>query len=165
MNYIGSKYSLLDFIHKTISNVTGYENGDNCVFADLFAGTGIVGASYRKKGYNVISNDIQYYSYVINKYLIEDSENIENSFGIEIQRSVAKEAYDRIITERNDITKTKIIVSDSKTCNMNIILESEGLDKVQFVILHPPYWDIIKFSENPNDLSNCNSINDFLNAF
>lgn len=49
MNYIGSKYSLLDFIHKTISNVTGYENGDNCVFADLFAGTGIVGASYRKK--------------------------------------------------------------------------------------------------------------------
>lgn len=97
--------------------------------------------------------------------IIEAQRMGRNSIGIEIQRSVAKEAYDRIITERNDITKTKIIVSDSKTCNMNIILESEGLDKVQFVILHPPYWDIIKFSENPNDLSNCNSINDFLNAF
>lgn len=93
MNYIGSKYSLLDFIHKTISNVTGYENGDNCVFADLFAGTGIVGASYRKKGYNVISNDIQYYSYVINKYLIEDSENIENSLLEKLNSLEGKEGF------------------------------------------------------------------------
>ena len=70
MNYIGSKYSLLDFIHRTISDVTGYKPGDDYIFADLFAGTGVVGASYRKEGCKVISNDIQYYSYVINKYLI-----------------------------------------------------------------------------------------------
>lgn len=68
MNYIGSKYSLLDFIHRTISDVTGYKSGDDYIFADLFAGTGVVGASYRKEGCKVISNDIQYYSYVINKY-------------------------------------------------------------------------------------------------
>lgn len=43
------------------------------------AGTGVVGASYRKEGCKVISNDIQYYSYVINKYLIEGSENIDES--------------------------------------------------------------------------------------
>jgi len=30
------------------------------------------------------------------------------------------------------------------------------------LILHPPYWDIIKFSDNPNDLSNASSINNFL---
>ena len=79
MNYIGSKYSLLDFIHRTISDVTGYKPGDDYIFADLFAGTGVVGASYRKEGCKVISNDIQYYSYVINKYLIEGSENIDES--------------------------------------------------------------------------------------
>ena len=62
MNYIGSKYSLLDFIHRTISDVTGYKPGDDYIFADLFAGTGVVGASYRKEGCKVISNDIQYYS-------------------------------------------------------------------------------------------------------
>lgn len=45
----------------------------------MFAGTGVVGASYRKEGCKVISNDIQYYSYVINKYLIEGSENIDES--------------------------------------------------------------------------------------
>ena len=79
MNYIGSKYSLLDFIHKTISEVTGYKSGDVYTFADLFAGTGVVGASYRKQGCKVISNDIQYYSYVINKYYIEGHEIIDNS--------------------------------------------------------------------------------------
>lgn len=79
MNYIGSKYSLLDFIHSTISDVTGYKSGDDYVFADLFAGTGVVGASYRKDGCRVISNDIQYYSYVINKYFIEGLESIDES--------------------------------------------------------------------------------------
>lgn len=75
MNYIGSKFSLLDFIHNTISQVTGYENGEDYIFADLFAGTGVVGASYRKQGCRVISNDIQYYSYVLNRYFIQNETN------------------------------------------------------------------------------------------
>lgn len=61
----------MDFLKETISKKTGYTNGDGLVFADLFAGTGVVGATFRKMGYTVISNDIQYYSYVINKALIE----------------------------------------------------------------------------------------------
>lgn len=72
MNYIGSKYSLLDFLETTIEDVTGYKDGDNYVFADLFAGTGIVGQTYKAKGCTVISNDIQYYSYVLNKHYIEN---------------------------------------------------------------------------------------------
>lgn len=81
MNYIGSKLSLLDFIHEVISNVTGYTDDTEYVFADLFAGTGVVGSSYRQKGCKVISNDIQYYSYILNKYYIEnciDSKTTEN---------------------------------------------------------------------------------------
>lgn len=73
MNYIGSKHSLLDFLHDTISDVTGYKKGDEYIFADLFAGTGAVGSSYRKEGCKVISNDIQYYSYVLNKYFVENT--------------------------------------------------------------------------------------------
>lgn len=79
MGYIGSKKALLEFIHNTITEITGYKDGDNYVFADLFAGTGIVGASYREKGCTVISNDLQYYSYVINKYLIESNCNISKN--------------------------------------------------------------------------------------
>ena len=73
MNYIGSKYSLLDFLETTIEKITGYKNGDDFIFGDLFAGTGIVGQTYKAKGCKVIANDIQYYSYVLNKHFIENS--------------------------------------------------------------------------------------------
>lgn len=79
MNYIGSKYSLLDFLETTIEEVTGYKNGDNYIFADLFAGTGIVGKTYKEKGCTVISNDIQYYSYVLNKHYIENIPELDIS--------------------------------------------------------------------------------------
>lgn len=79
MNYIGSKYSLLDFLETTIEKVTGYKNGDHYIFGDLFAGTGIVGRTYKAKGCTVISNDIQYYSYVLNKHFIENVPKLDNS--------------------------------------------------------------------------------------
>lgn len=79
MNYIGSKYSLLDFIQKTIHSVTGYEDGTPYTFADLFAGTGVVGYTYKNKGCKVISNDIQYYSYALNKHYIENSPPLDTS--------------------------------------------------------------------------------------
>ncbi len=79
MNYIGSKLSLIDFLVESIGCVTGIEDGDY-VFADLFAGTGVVGHKFREKGCRVISNDIQYYSYVLNKHYIENSDLIDNGF-------------------------------------------------------------------------------------
>ena len=51
MNYIGSKLSLLEFLEESINKVVK----NNCrVFCDLFAGTGIVGNYFKKKGYKVI---------------------------------------------------------------------------------------------------------------
>ena len=70
MNYIGSKLSLMDFLENTIDDVTGF--GGPCVFADLFAGTGVVGSKFKEKGCTVIANDIQHYSYVLNKHYIEN---------------------------------------------------------------------------------------------
>lgn len=37
MNYIGSKYSLLDFLHDSIKEVTKLPDGQQYIFADLFA--------------------------------------------------------------------------------------------------------------------------------
>jgi adenine-specific DNA-methyltransferase len=75
MNYIGSKKSLLDFLDKSIHKVI---NPGHCkIFADLFAGTGIVGAHFKQKGYQVISNDIQYYSYVLLKHYIENNQELK----------------------------------------------------------------------------------------
>ena len=97
--------------------------------------------------------------------LIEAQRMGRNSIGVEIQNEVAKEAYDRIITEKNDDTKIKVIVGDSQKLKIDNVLESEKIKNVQFVIFHPPYWDIVKFSERPDDLSNCGSIDEFLDAF
>lgn len=68
MNYIGSKLSLMPFLTEIIDSVIN-EKG-KYIFADLFAGTGTVGTEFRKRGCYVIANDIQYYSYVINRHLI-----------------------------------------------------------------------------------------------
>ncbi len=73
MNYIGSKLKLLPFIEESILSVID----NNCkVFCDLFAGTGIVGANFKKKGFQIISNDIQYYAYVLNKQLIDNHKEL-----------------------------------------------------------------------------------------
>lgn len=67
MNYIGSKLSLLEFLDESINKVID----NNCdTFCDLFAGTGAVGSYFKKKGYKIIANDIQYYSYVLNRHYI-----------------------------------------------------------------------------------------------
>ena len=75
MNYIGSKLKLCqDFIPKTIKSVCG-KDLSNKVFCDLFAGTGIVGRTFKTMVKKVIANDIEYYSYVINKNYIERDES------------------------------------------------------------------------------------------
>lgn len=73
MNYIGSKKSLLHFIEESIHTVV--ENR-NYTFCDLFAGTGIVGSHFKKLGYRIIANDLQYYSFVLNKHWIENNEEL-----------------------------------------------------------------------------------------
>ena len=73
MNYIGSKLSLLDFLDKSIEEVV---DNDCRVFCDLFAGTGAVGTHFKKKGYKIISNDIQYYSFVLNRHYIGNHNEI-----------------------------------------------------------------------------------------
>ena len=71
MNYIGSKQSLMGFLTDTITDVVGTETQGK-VFADLFAGTGAVGTEFKRKGYRVIANDIQEYSFVLNRHLIQN---------------------------------------------------------------------------------------------
>ena len=75
MNYIGSKLSLKSFIKDTILGISKIDS-ENKVFADLFAGTGVIGSEFKKMGYKVIANDIQHYSYIINKHLIENNSPI-----------------------------------------------------------------------------------------
>lgn len=78
MNYIGSKLKLCqDFLPSTINSVCG-EDLSQKVFCDIFAGTGIVGRTFKTSVKKIISNDVEYYSYVLNKNYIENHRELEN---------------------------------------------------------------------------------------
>lgn len=97
--------------------------------------------------------------------LIEAQRLGRNSIGIELQEEVAKEAYQRIVSEKNDYCHGRICISDSRTVDISALMQKEDVKKFQFVIFHPPYWDIIKFSDDQNDLSNSGTLETFLDNF
>ncbi|GAB7140495.1 hypothetical protein RsTz2092_04440 [Deferribacterales bacterium RsTz2092] len=44
-------------------------------------------------------------------------------------------------------------------------LQKHNRKNVQLVVLHPPYFDILKFSDNPKDLSNAKNLDEFKSSF
>jgi adenine-specific DNA-methyltransferase len=71
MNYIGSKYSLLEDIEAVLDAHAVPQSG---TALDLFAGTGAVAQLLKFRGYVTYANDWQYYSYVTNVAFIEHNE-------------------------------------------------------------------------------------------
>jgi DNA modification methylase len=97
--------------------------------------------------------------------LIECKRLGRNGIGIELLPEVATLAKENINDENNlagSATVNKVINADSTKLNYEEALNELGLKSVQFLMMHPPYWDIIKFSEYENDLCNAKSIEDFL---
>jgi len=77
MNYIGSKAKLLPFLKTTIKDVAGMDLSRK-VFCDLFGGSGVVARSFKKEVFSLISNDSEFYSYVLSKNYLQ-TQKIENS--------------------------------------------------------------------------------------
>ena len=98
--------------------------------------------------------------------LIECKRLGRNGVGIELLPEVVEIAKKNISCEKNIFNvKTEVINADSTELNFKIELENRGIKSVQFLIMHPPYWNIIKFSKNEKDLSNAKSVEEFLNLF
>lgn len=93
MNYIGSKYKLSDFISSSVKSIVG-EDLSGKIFCDLFAGTGVVGRNFKKEVKKVISNDMEFYSYVLNKNYIENHEFLDNEIYIkELNETNGEEGF------------------------------------------------------------------------
>ena len=93
MNYIGSKYKLSDFIYSSVKSIVGDDLSDK-IFCDLFAGTGVVGRNFKKEVKKVISNDMEFYSYVLNKNYIENHEFLDNEIYIkELNETNGEEGF------------------------------------------------------------------------
>jgi adenine-specific DNA-methyltransferase len=65
LNYIGSKFQLLDWITLNILEHTKWTSFEDKTIADLFSGTGVVSYHFRNLKSIVISNDSELYSHII----------------------------------------------------------------------------------------------------
>jgi DNA modification methylase len=98
--------------------------------------------------------------------LIECKRLDRNGVGVELNPAVAKSAKSIIEKEKNPNKVTSLIITgDSSKVDFPDELKAYKINSFQFVIMHPPYWDIIKFSSKKSDLSNANSIQSFLKMF
>ena len=92
-----------------------------------------------------------------------------NGIGIELQAEISKIAKKNIANDRELVSQThskiEVITADSRTFDYQKKLTNLGIEAVQLVIMHPPYWDIIQFSKNEKDLSNSPSLEHFLKIF
>jgi len=91
-----------------------------------------------------------------------------NGIGIELQEKITELAKNNIQKEQNLFNKDvkiEIINEDSSVINFRDELRRIGINSVQLLIMHPPYWDIIKFSDDKRDLSNAKNVEQFLSAF
>ena len=77
MNYIGSKFKLSSWLKEEIKEVVGCDLS-NKVFCDMFAGTGAVGKTFKREAKQIIANDLEYYSYVLNRNYIANHTDIKN---------------------------------------------------------------------------------------
>ena len=95
--------------------------------------------------------------------LIESQRLGRNGLGIELQASTAESSI-RLIQSEPDLhsVTNRVIVGDSAHLDYPKMLQEAGAKSVQLLIMHPPYFDIIKFSDDAADLSNAPSLEAFL---
>lgn len=88
--------------------------------------------------------------------------------GVELKDELAEEVSQKF-TPKQLVTDVNIICADSASElakeKIKARLEIMGEEKAQLLILHPPYDDIIKFSDRKEDLSNCSSTEEFYDLF
>lgn len=88
LNYIGSKFSLLPFISEAICEIVG--DVSNLVMADIFAGTGSVAKKFKGSVRKFIVNDLEAYSYVINRNYIGNHKYFEYQYLIDRLNAVSE---------------------------------------------------------------------------
>jgi DNA modification methylase len=97
--------------------------------------------------------------------LIEARRLGRNSIGIDISEVAIKLCVENLSKEENiNNVFTEVIHKNCLEVNIEDILQNHQLKGLHLVILHPPYWDIIKFSDDDKDLSNSKNLDSYLDS-
>lgn len=121
--------------------ISRYTKQNECVL-DIFSGSGTTLYECEKLNRNFIGFDINEDILNYSKEQMKDSEKIK--FALNLCDNTNKESFGKYMQNSLDFLKIK---------------------QVQFMLMHPPYFDIVKFSKNKNDLSNSQNLDDFLAKF
>lgn len=88
--------------------------------------------------------------------------------GVELKPEQAKLVANKF-SPKEIVTDVNVICADSASSEVKEKIQARldvmRAEKAQFLVLHPPYDDIIKFSDRKEDLSNCETTEEFYELF
>ena len=88
--------------------------------------------------------------------------------GVELKQEMVDYVSEKF-TPKQLVTDVNLICGDSASSEISDMIQARldvmGREKAQFLVLHPPYDDIIKFSDKKEDLSNCATTEEFYDLF
>lgn len=102
--------------------------------------------------------------------LIECTKLGRHSIGVDLNEQAAERSRELAAQTPNPYrVRAEVVAVDSTRPDLPHLLaprlEGLGTDAADCVLLHPPYHDIIRFSDDPRDLSNSASQDAFLDGF
>lgn len=112
-------------------------------------------------------NDVVFDPFVGSGTTAYEAESLGRHFiGVDIQEGLVKSIKNKV--DNKDYFSELILGDSTKDTifkKVNEILNKHKKKNIHLAILHPPYADIIKFSNLKEDLSNTKSLKDFLDKF
>mgnify|MGYP004511581831 FL=1 len=115
ITYIGNKRSLLSFIGKAVDIVRKDLDKDRLEIVDMFSGSGIVARYLKQYSSKIIANDLENYSYTLNKCYLSNKSDLNMNELISwynyLKENLSNELCDGIISKMyapKDINNIKI---------------------------------------------------------
>jgi hypothetical protein len=89
--------------------------------------------------------------------------------GVELKPDLVEHVRAKLSSVTPDMAQVQLLQGDSAApSTLERVRQALGVwqqSHAQLLILHPPYWDIVPFSDRPEDLSNAPSLDTFLDMF
>lgn len=88
--------------------------------------------------------------------------------GFDINQEINAYVRDKMkdsVSIQYDVCDCDVTDTESFKITADEALRGHGIEKVDFLIAHPPYFDIVKFTQDKRDLSNVATIDDFISKF
>lgn len=95
ITYIGNKRALLPYLETILQDIIKLENYRKLTCADLFSGSGIVARLFKQYGCNVIANDLEDYSCIINECYLSNKSDFPYKRYEEWYKKINEQLYNK----------------------------------------------------------------------